>query len=357
MKYKIALARFPGAGWERQECTDFLVRTTRAMDKDERIAKVIPLRYKDTPITMLRNRAVLDARKQCADYLLCVDADMAPDLYWPSAPMFWPTAWDFMMARRDEERAFAKAQLRPYEDGETITFGGLGRRAKALAEFPPATISAPYCGPPPDELVYVFHWLNQESDNPNPDWKLTLLPRAWAAIMQGIQEVAAMATGLILYDMRVFDILPAPWYRYEYRDASESDKVTTEDVFQTRNASLLKLPQYVAWDCWAAHVKDKVVGKPRIVTRDMVHDSLKEAVLRGVDSNQRLVVLTDKATVQESTPPPNEPRGHSVFHRMTPDSQLPGVYVPNDAQTMEAMMAADWQPPADGEFWPEDKKP
>lgn len=326
MKFKVAIARFPNYGWECQECTDFLVRTTRAMDKDPRIEKVIPLRATGTPIPMMRNKAVLDARKQGAAFLLMVDADMAPELYHPDAPLFWDTAWEFMMARetkRQERRDDIKSRTyRLCDEDEAVV----------LREIPPATVSAPYCGPPPSELCYVFHWLNQESENPNPDWKLELVPRAMAAIMQGTQEVAAMATGLILYDMRVFDILPPPWFKYEYRDATESEKVTTEDVYQTRNASLLGLPQMVAWDCWAGHSKDKMVGKPRIVTRDQVHESLKQAVLRGVDSNQRLVVLTEQ---------------------VPEDAKSLGDVLASSPQMMEALMAADWNP---GDYFPDPHK-
>jgi hypothetical protein len=290
-KFKVAICRFPGTGWERHECVDFLVRTMRQIDKDERIESIFPIRLSTTPITMARNKAIVDAKAAKCDYALMVDDDMAPDAYWPKAPMFWPTAWDFMMKRRaDEEAAVYKDASWFYAPQDTdpgppnnIFYPG----------FSPATVCAPYCGPPPAELVYVFHWAGQESNNPNPDWKLQMIPREMAAIMAGTQEAAALPTGLILYDMRVFDVLPPPWFRYEYRDQTESEKVTTEDVYQTRNASMLGMPQYCAWDCWSAHVKEKLVGKPQIVTRDQVHSSLREAVLRGVDSDHRLRMLTE----------------------------------------------------------------
>jgi hypothetical protein len=318
VKFKVGIARFPGSGSERHECTDFLVRTARAIDKDPRIEKIVPVPVRvDTPVPMLRNKAVLDAKEQRADYLVMVDSDMAPDAYWPKAPLFWNTAWDFLMKRREEEEhdrehwlGFRKIDA----DGELTE---LGASEWLMKNFPPATVSAPYCGAPPRELVMVFHWANQESDHPNPDFRLKMIPREMAALCAGIQEVAAMATGLIIYDMRVFDILKPAWFAYEYKDETESEKVTSEDVYETRNASMLGLPQFVAWDCWAGHMKTKMVGRPELITRDKVHASLREAVLRGIDSNQRIVTLTEKLhlgadgptqTLDELLASPKEPQ-------------------------------------------------
>lgn len=257
MSYKIALAQFPGGGTSRMETNAWVTTTVRRMDRDHRISDVVSLTYNDTPITMCRNRAVLDARSSGCAYLLMIDSDVWPDR--PGPNPFWGVAWDFMLGRDDHD--------------------------------PPATIAAPYCGPPPDECVYVFTWTSHESDTPNPSFRLEMVSREHAAIKAGVEEVAALPTGLILYDMRVFDILPPPWFRYEWGDVAESIKATTEDVYQTRNASLLKLPQYCAWDCWATHMKVKAVGKPQVVRRDEVHESLREAVLRGFDHGDRLITL------------------------------------------------------------------
>jgi hypothetical protein len=156
---------------------------------------------------------------------------------------------------------------------------------------PPATIAAPYCGPPPEEGCYVFHWTAGESHTPDVPYRLEMVPRELAAVAGGIEEVAALPTGLILYDLRVFDVLPPPWFDYEWTDDTHSVKASTEDVYQTRNASMLGLPQYVAWDCWAGHVKTKTVRRPQLVRRDQVHRSLVEAVTRGIDRGDRLVMV------------------------------------------------------------------
>jgi hypothetical protein len=251
------------------ETNAWVVQTVRKMDRDPRVEAVVSLTYNDTPITMLRNRAVLEARQEGCQYLLCIDSDMAPDLPYAGAKPFWDTAWAYLMERRVLEANYP----------DDVAPG-----------FPPATVAAPYCGPSPNQCVYVFEWHCDATGKPNPGYKLEMIPRESAAIRSGFQEVAALPTGLILYDMRVFDVLSPPWYRYEH-DAFESEKHTTEDVYQTRNAGLLGLPQVVAWDCWSGHVKTEIVPKPMIYTRNHVHQSLREAVLRGVDSDDRLVFV------------------------------------------------------------------
>ncbi len=310
--YKVALAQFPGGGVSRIETNAWVVRAVREMDKDDRISEVVSLTYADTPITMLRNRAVLDARAAGCQYLLMLDSDMSPDVPCAGCSPFWATAWQFMMERRAREVASrieghkrcgpvgtqqAKAPFdAPFEMNNTV-----------LREFPPATIAAPYCGPSPDQCCYVFEWKSRGSGHPNPDFQLGMVPRESAAIRSGVQEAAALPTGLILYDMRVFDVLPPPWFDYEWADPPfNSRKATTEDVFQTRNASMLGLPQYCAWDCWAAHVKTERVGKPMIVTRDEVHASLRDAVLRGIDSGDRLIVLSSEPATQTSEAPADD---------------------------------------------------
>ena len=291
--FKIAVARFPGSGSERMETVGWLIRTIREMDMDPRIESVQSIVVSDTPITMGRNRAVLEARATGCQYLLMVDSDMQPDTPYRGCKPFWATSWDFMMERRGKKDTMVYEHYGHSWEGDV----------PPLPELPPATIAAPYCGPSPDQCCYVFEWKSRGSGHPNPDFQLGMVSREYAAIKAGIQEAAALPTGLILYDMRVFDTLPPPWFEYEYGDPPfNSVKATTEDVYQTRNASLLGLPQYCNWDAWATHIKTEKVGKPIIVTRTEVHASLRDAVLRGVDAGDRLICLDEPAKFQESVP-------------------------------------------------------
>jgi hypothetical protein len=300
MKYDIAIAQFPGDGWVWHDCADWITTTVLRIKQDERIGKIFRLKEVfGTPVTMLRNKVVLDAKRTGASFLLMADADMQPDRYVDhGAPPFWDMAWEFMMDRRQAEEAFQNQEFRSTGD---LAYGETRKR------FPPATIAAPYCGPPPDELPYVFRFLNRESENPNPDWQLKMVPREMAAIMGGIQQMDALPTGLILYDMRVFDILKPPWYRYEFSDETESQKVTTEDVYQTRNAGLLGLPQYAAMSCWCGHAKSKVVGRPIIITRERVAEAYRDAVRRDVGGDQWLILLPEPPDDVQPSVVPDDP--------------------------------------------------
>ncbi len=271
-KFKVAVARFPGGGVERWESVGWLITTIPKIRDDPRVSAVADVTSApSTPITMLRNRAVSEALEQEADYLLMIDSDMAPDTPYAGSRPFWDAAWEFMMDRRTRERNCRDALDRSVSPAGT-TLGDpvheAWRDSAITKDFPPATIAAPYCGPPPNECCYVFHWATWQTDSPDPNFRLEMIPREHAALKSGIQEQSALPTGLILYDMRVFNILPPPWFRYEYKDVAETELASTEDVYQTRNASLLKLPQFCAWDSWAGHIKTKVVGKPIIMTRD-----------------------------------------------------------------------------------------
>lgn len=282
MPYKVMVARFPGNLSEMPTSSGWVMKTALEMARDERISEIVPYWESDTPITMVRNRAVKAALELQCDYLLMIDSDMAPDCE-PDGRPFWSTAWNFLMNRREQEEAFRLGHAS--EDHEILE--------RAIRdEFPPATIAAPYCGPAPNELVYVFRWKSKESHSADLGFKLEMIDRDDAARRGGIESVAALPTGLILYDTRVFRILPPPWFEYEYADPPfNTTKATTEDVYQTRNASLLGLPQFCAWDCWAGHNKNKRVRKPRPVTSDIVSDAIARAISSGRTGREQLVFM------------------------------------------------------------------
>jgi hypothetical protein len=226
----------------------------------------------DTPITMTRNRAVLMAREHGVDVLVMVDSDMKPDILagQPDAKPFFKSSFDFLVDH--------------YHKG-------------------PCCIGAPYCGPPPVECVYVFRWNNWASENPNPDFQLEMYDRHTAVKLAGIQECAALPTGLIMYDMRCFDLTEPkadndkPWFYYEWKDRYASEKASTEDVTQTRDLSLVgtqKLgysPVYCNWDAWAGHWKPKCVSKPQVIDAKSVSSKLKDCWDAKVDSGTKLIDL------------------------------------------------------------------
>lgn len=294
--FRLGLSRMPADGRERMETVGWLIRTIRLIDRDKRVDHIESICFRDTPAPMVRNRIIRAAQRANCDYLLCVDNDMCPDLPLPGNQQFWPTTWNFLMKRRARERRLMEeitdnGKILPGDDRFFFKTGS--DEPVCLKSLMPATVAAPYCGPPPHECVYVFRWAMRQSDCPDPTFILEMMNREECAYRGGIEEVAALPTGLILYDLRVFDILPPPWYDYEYEDSPYNTmKASTEDVYQTRNASLLGLPQYCNWSAWSGHVKDKIVQKPQVITREQVHDSLVDAVLhRDWNHNERLVMV------------------------------------------------------------------
>ena len=265
--YSVMLARFPGNNQEHPDSAGWVTETALKIKDDPRVERLEPWRISDTPAPMIRNRAVRQAALWEVDYLLMIDNDMEPDpkrpdgklLYVGAAP-FWETAFEFLLAHREL----------------------------------PCAVGAPYCGPSPHNNIFVFLWRNK---NNKPDsFSLEQFSREEAALRGGIEEVAALPTGLILYDMRIFKNMKKPYFYYEYSDEWESEKGSTEDVTQTRDMSLgwyMSGGQqggkvFCAWDCWARHIKLEHIDKPHIIPVDMVGESLKQAARRNLHQNERL---------------------------------------------------------------------
>ena len=232
---------------------EWWTKTKRQIEDDPRIGEVRELYLADTPITMTRNAAVEAARQEGFDLLLMVDSDMHPDFHLgkaPDAKPFWPTAFDFVYERMRK-------------DLPTVAF-------------------APYCGPGPNQNVYVFQWKELSSDSEGRDSGidqqrlLTLEPydRQHAAELSGILPAAAGPTGLILYTIDSFDCRQPcdahkPPFYYEWEDdRTASRKASTEDVTNTRDSHLgghyhdLGDVVFCCWDSWGGHIKQETVGKP-----------------------------------------------------------------------------------------------
>lgn len=269
-KLDVQIAFFPyggngGTAAEVPQTKHWLVETVIKTKSDPRIGHIGAADYIDTPITMTRNRAVQEARKAGFDLLVMVDSDNFPDLYvgrQPEAVPFWETAFDAIYDH--------------YERG-------------------PLIVAAPYGGPPPNEEPYVFRWADGETGGADEhDMKLAMFSRAEAAQASGLHPVAALATGLIMLDLRVFDYLSPPYFYYEWTDKFEQRKASTEDVTFTRDASFAVWaalgynPLRCAFSSWAGHWKPKCVGKPNLLTVESVGERLREAMLRGVSRHDRL---------------------------------------------------------------------
>lgn len=274
-KLNIVLTTFPYAGnstgsslcWDTAE---WLIREASRLKTDEqfkdRIDNVGVKAFADTPVTMVRNQAVQYAREIGADLLLMVDSDMVPDVHLrdgvdPGAVPFLDTAID--------------AIYRHYDKG-------------------PLVVCAPYCGPPPNECVYVFLWETKGNWGDESSYELRMYTRTEAQMMAGLHECAAQPTGLILFDMRIFNLIEPPYFFYEMKEPYEHEKASTEDVCSTRNMSMSCIhqkgynPLLCAWSSWAGHRKNWVVGKPQKSTPECITGRLRDALKRP-QKNERLI--------------------------------------------------------------------
>lgn len=210
------------------------MRTVIEAKRDPRISRLYPTYLTGSfPISMLRNRAVSNASREGCDYILMIDNDMVPDT--PGGLPFWKTAWEFMMDRRER---------------------GLS----------PAVIAAPYlCND--DGEFYSTDWA--EPNNPDKRGFDDLVPisRDDAFSRRGIQPIATTQTGLILYDIRVFQIVPPPWFTFQWQDGPQFYMQASEDHYNTRKCNVCGCPVFMAWDCWSGHLKTK------FVIRDPVQES------------------------------------------------------------------------------------
>ena len=231
-KFKMMLARFPYGGQERTELIDWTAQVAAWATKHPQIEKFVLWHVDDTPVPMVRNRAVKEAIDGGIDVLVMVDSDMIPDID-PTHP-FLPSAFKFLVSRWDTA---------------------------------PTVIAAPYCmqnGNPA-----FGRWRTEREGYPI---KADLFTREEAAASKGIGPAPLLATGLIMMDLRIFTgwketkLLP-PWFDYEWTDEYRTHKGSTEDIFFSRNVSILFAglgveTNFVDWDSWAWHMKTKPIGKP-----------------------------------------------------------------------------------------------
>lgn len=257
---------------------------TSRIDQDRIFIKSIS----DTPITATRNAAIKEAQEGGIDLVLMLDSDMSPDVHvgeHPDAVPFFDTAFDFIYER--------------YEQG-------------------PNFVAAPYGGAPVHENVFGFCWERHSNLGEEAPFELRQYNREECVYFSGIREAAAAATGLILYDIRCFDLIDRPYFQYEWTDESQSKKASTEDVQNTRDISMAGLTRYgynpcnIAWSSWAGHNKNWCVKKPQPYTASMVSKTLTNALSRKDLADGRVVQVENLLG----------PQTRKLFANMPPDIRV-----------------------------------
>lgn len=313
-----------GISSEVPDIREWWVDTYCKMKADPRVGKVVSHTVGDTPITMVRNRFVKLAREQGCHLLLMVDSDQSPNKHKnePWYKPFWDVAFDEI--------------YRHYGSG-------------------PLVIGAPYCGPPgAGENVYVFNFDNYGNHGSESSIRLNQYTRNHAARMSGIQPVAALPTGMILFDMRAFELVEPcklsqrqvleavrdgrmsideaerahcqGWFYYEWKDGMAAAKASTEDVTATRDIALagqVRLgynPLRCAWDSWVGHHKPWNVGKPDPYCVENVAKSLRNAVEEDRRIDEVEVVLTAPSTL-----PPNWRTASTTVQKIAEAADKPAV--------------------------------
>ncbi len=302
LQLNVAFSHFPYAGngstsGEHPDIRRWELETYVKIKADNRIRHWTTKDFSDTPICMTRNRAIREAKAAGAHLLLMVDSDQSPDKHAGEAwfKPFWEEAFNFV-----------------YE-----------RYAKGLI----TVVGAPYCGPPTGiENVYVFQWTDHGNRDPHENVAvLEQYGRAQASIMSGIQECAALPTGMILLDLRAIDLiepskltkrevldkvrkkelsldeglreLTEGYCYYEWKDQFADEKASTEDVTFTRNISLACTktkgynPLFCAWDSWVGHHKPWNVGKPQRYTNEHINMAYQRAGETNASARDTIINL------------------------------------------------------------------
>lgn len=264
-RLKVGIFRFPFDMKESSTTVDWLARSLHYLNNHDRIDLTVTEAIADTPVDMSRNRALKHAQEHGLHLAIFIDSDMWPDYEWvhnkgavvEGQTQFLPAAFEF-----------------------------------ALAHNGPCVVAAPYCTAPPEERVLVMKWTTTETGGPPGTAVIKAVDRGEAALRRGFEEVAALGTGLMLIDMRALQLLPTPWFAYEWKDPEHTEKASTEDIVFTRDLHLLGVPQYVFWDAWAGHWKTKMVTRPAMIPLEKVSVAMRKVLWEkfNVEMNRQLGV-------------------------------------------------------------------
>lgn len=177
-------------------------------------------------IILNRNTTIQAAKKRNCRWVLMCDPDMSPDVYAGSIE----GQREFLLP------SLAWARLWYHQHGRGCVVGA------------PAS-----CGPPSFKLnifgITAEGEMKQLEENDLP-------------AEPSFEAIAAIGTGLILIDMKVFDHLPVPYFNDEYRDREMTQVATGQDIYFGRECNRHGISVFANWYSWAGHWKTCCLGRP-----------------------------------------------------------------------------------------------
>jgi hypothetical protein len=159
---------------------------------------------------------------------------------------------------RKEVSLTARDILIMVDDDIHPSMGWYNRATRFLEDYPgPTCFASPYRGAPPERRVEVQHIDGHR------------FTQEEAANKKDIEQVAAIGTGLIAFNMACFDQVEKanllPWFEYDYSDPPYNTDVSqTEDYHFLHNLILAGGRVFCDWESWSGHAKVEIVGKPEL---------------------------------------------------------------------------------------------
>ncbi len=217
---RVLIARVARGNWERCEVGTWLAQTFMKAKADRRITFFNSVVIDKCPTDAARNELALYAQRLKYDALFSIDNDNVP------AP-----------------------------DDDFFTVG-----IDYLLRYPAGVLASPYCGArtvggeTPDREVQVV-----VKDPAVPEGRRRVT-REEAATLTGIQPAYGVGTVLAI-GVKVFDLIPPPWWAYRYFDPHHTLAGTEDFTFSEAVVDAGGRVD-VAWGNFCGHAKQEVIGRP-----------------------------------------------------------------------------------------------
>lgn len=174
-----------------------------------------------------RNGFVETAINDGYDWLLFIDPDMHPDMYYRPG-----------MGHNGPIRQFFSSSL-----GFMLNNPDVG------------VVAAPACSGPPELYVNIYV--------PHSKGGCVKLPREEAAAMEPCMlKVKAIGTGIMLIRTSIFKDMEAPYFADTYNDDRQIDVTVGQDCYFCEKVIQAGHSVYANMYAWSGHWKDFCVGKP-----------------------------------------------------------------------------------------------